>query len=100
MQGYEKFSSREYEPRPLKSVRTKVYTSVRWTTSVDADNWSLKQVYSPSLCSLRKQPTLRDATTGFPTKWRISHERRNSILITLHYPELSSASGWSYRVGH
>ena len=37
-QGYEKFSSREYEPRPLKSVRTKVYTSVRWTTSVDADN--------------------------------------------------------------
>ena len=37
-QGYEKFSSRGFEPRPLKSIRTTVNTSVRWTTSVDDDN--------------------------------------------------------------
>ena len=42
--------------------------------------------------SLRKQPTFRDAITGFLTKWRLRNERRNSILTTRHYPDLSSAS--------
>ena len=37
-------------------------------------------------CSLRKQPTFGDATTGFPTKWRLRNERRNSILMKRHYP--------------
>ena len=50
--------------------------------------------------SLRKQPTFRDATTGFPTKWRLRNERRNSILMARHYPDLSSASDWSCRVGN
>ena len=27
--------------------------------------------------SLRKQPTFRNATTGFPAKWRLRNERRN-----------------------
>ena len=44
--------------------------------------------------SRRKQPTFDDATTGFPAKWRLRNERRNSILITRHYPDLSSASDW------
>ena len=44
--------------------------------------------------SRRKQPTFGDATTGFPAKWRLRNERRNSILITRHYPDLSSASDW------
>ena len=44
--------------------------------------------------SLRKQPTFGDATTGFPTKWRLRNERRNSILMTHHYPDLGSASDW------
>ena len=45
-------------------------------------------------CSLRKQPTLGDATTGFPAKWRLRNERRNSILMTRHYSDLGSASDW------
>ena len=41
---------------------------------------------------LRKQPTFRDATNCFPTKWCLRNERRNSILMTRHYPDLGSAS--------
>ena len=40
--------------------------------------------------TVRKQPTFRAATTGFPAKWRLRNERRNSILMTRHYPDL----GW------
>ena len=43
---------------------------------------------------LRKQPTLRDATTGFPAKWRLGNDCRNSILMTCHCPDLGSASDW------
>ena len=38
-------------------------------------------------CSLRKQPTFRDATTGFPAKWRLRNEYRNSIMMTYRYPD-------------
>ena len=41
--------------------------------------------------SLRKQPTFRNATTGFPAKWRLWNERRNSILMTRNYPDLGGA---------
>ena len=47
-----------------------------------------------------KQPTLRNAATGFPAKWRLRKDRRNSILMTRHYPELGSASDWSCHVGN
>ena len=40
----------------------------------------------------RKQPTFRYATTGLAAKWRLRNERRNSILMTRHYPDLGSAS--------
>ena len=53
---------------------------------------------SSSRNSLRRQPTLGDATTGFPAKWRLRNERRNSILMTRHYTDLGSASDWSRRV--
>ena len=45
--------------------------------------------------SLRKQPTLRDTTTSFPAKWRLRNERRNSIVMTRHYPYLGNAADWS-----
>ena len=71
-------------------------------------------------CSnLRKQPTFSHATFGFPTKWslrsvavrvrcattklssyagytkwRPRNERRNSIMMTRHYPDLGCASDW------
>ena len=48
--------------------------------------------------SLRKQPTLGDATTEFPAKWRLRNERRNSPLMTRHYPDLGSdaSSVWNF----
>ena len=50
--------------------------------------------------SLRKQPTFGGATPGFPAKWRLRNWRRNSILMTRHYPDQGSASDWSCRVGN
>ena len=49
--------------------------------------------------TLTKQPTFGDAITGFPPpphppKWRLRKERRNSTLMTRHYPDLGSASDW------
>ena len=47
-------------------------------------------------CSLKKQPTFRNATTHsvFPAKCRLSNERRNFMLVTCHHPDLESASHW------
>ena len=56
-------------------------------------------LYFPS-SSMRKQPTFGDATTGFPTKWRLRNKPRNSILMTRHYPDLDSASDWLCRMGN
>ena len=44
--------------------------------------------------SLRKQPTFSDVATCTLAKRRLSNERRNSILMTRHYPDLGSASDW------
>ena len=49
--------------------------------------------------SLRKQPTFGGATTGFPAKWRLRDEHINSILMTLHHPDLPR-SDWLCRVGN
>ena len=50
--------------------------------------------------SLRKQPTFGDVTTGLPAKWRLRNKRRNSTLMTHHYPDLGSAFDWSCGVGN
>ena len=50
--------------------------------------------------SLRKQQTLGDTITGFPANWRLRNERRNSILMTRHYPDLDSASDWLNQIFH
>ena len=47
---------------------------------------------------LRKQPTFREATTGLPVKWRLRNERRNSILMKRHNPDLGSASDWLEKI--
>ena len=54
------------------------------------------EFFLKKLCksSLRQQPTFGDATTSFPAKWRLRIERRNSILMTRHYPDLGSVSDW------
>ena len=48
----------------------------------------------------RKQPTFHDATTGFPVKWRLRYECRISILMTCHYSDLGSTSGWLRQISH
>ena len=45
-----------------------------------------------------KQPTFGDATAGFPTKWCLRNERRNSVRILCYYPDLGSSSDWSCSV--
>ena len=50
--------------------------------------------------SPRKQLTFGNATTGFPAKRRLRNKRRNSLLMTRHYPDLGCASDWSCRVGN
>ena len=42
--------------------------------------------------SLIRPPIFRDSTTGFPAKSRLRKERRNSILMTCHYPDLGGNS--------
>ena len=44
--------------------------------------------------SRRNQPTFRDATIVFAAKRRLGNKRRNSILMTRHYPDLGSESDW------
>ena len=50
--------------------------------------------------SVRKQPTFGGVTTGFPAKWRLRNWRRNSMLMTRHYPDQGSASDWSCPVAN
>ena len=52
------------------------------------------------LSNLRKQPTFGNTTTGFPAKWHLRNKRRNSILMMINYPDLVSASDWSWHVGN
>ena len=47
---------------------------------------------------LRKQPAFCDAIGGFPAKWLLRNERRNSILMTGHCSDLGSASDWMKQI--
>ena len=67
--------------------------ALHWATG---DSWELlfillELTYISSTQTFRKQTTFRDATNGFPAKWRLRNERRNSILMTRY---LGSASDW------
>ena len=78
-----------------KRERHKVSSSWVFSTAHAQDLifWSFI-VLSISFYLLRKEPTFRHINTGFPAKWRLRNERRNSILMTCHYPDLGSASDW------
>ena len=56
--------------------------------------------YNLKYPSLRKQTTFGDATNGFSAKWRLRNERKNSILMTCHYPDLGGASDWLTQTSH
>jgi len=56
-------------------------------------NMNLKNMYTKSFLGiLRKQQMSREVATWALGKWPLSNERRNSILMTRHYPDLGSAS--------
>ena len=50
--------------------------------------------------SVSKQPTFCDTTSGFPAKWRLRNEGRNSILMTRHFLDLGSDSDWLREFSH
>ena len=61
---------------------------------------SLSILFGIKFLSLRKQPTFGDVTTGFPAKWRLRNEHRNSILMMCHYYDLGSASDWLNQISN
>ena len=66
-------------------------------------NLSRKRLSSPFIkpfCSLREESTFPDAITGFPTTWRPTNGRSNSIRMTRHYPDLGSGSVWLKQISH
>ena len=50
--------------------------------------WKKWRINFSQLISLRKQLTFGNATTGFPAKWCLRNEHRNSILTMHLYPDL------------
>ena len=53
---------------------------------------AIEQVQCYVLCSVTWQPPFGDAITGIAAKWPLRNKRRNSILVTCHYPDMSSTS--------
>ena len=50
--------------------------------------------------SVGKQPTFRDTTFAFPSKRLLRNKRRNSVVMTFHYPVLGNTSDLSCREGN
>ena len=61
---------------------------------------SFRITYDWTIHSLGKQPAFGDTTTGFPEKWRLRNERRNSMVTTRRYLDLGSASDWLKQISH
>ena len=74
------------DEKPLFSSRSTVCLGCKRTTSGTVKNDHLYP-------NLRKKRTFRDATTGLPAKWRLRNDRRNSILMTRHYPGACFSKG-------
>ena len=74
--------------------------SLFWNTNIADMVTSCENTLFTICTSLRKKPISGDVTTGFPAKWRLRDDRRNSIPMTRNYPDLGSASDWSCRVGN
>ena len=81
-------------PSPLKclEVRRAMLITACLQSFLSAKLFSFKRV--SEYISVGKQPLFRNVT-GFLVKWRLRIERRNSLLMTCHYLNLSSASDWS-----
>ena len=77
--------------------------SYNWPTTYGAGAAVVSTITSVNteLSSLRKQPTFGGATTCFPANsWHVRNERRNSILMTHHHPDLGCPSDWLKQVSY
>ena len=52
------------------------------------------------VCNLRKQSRFRDASTGFPAKWRLRNELKKSILLRCHCLHMSNSSDLLKQISH
>jgi len=78
-----------------------VCSSVTWSlrnrenlalnSSLYLGNWKLRAGFIPSL---RKQTTFRDGTNCFPATMTCEKRVQKFLLMTLHHPDLGSASDW------
>ena len=87
----------------ISSTFTFMFFFIGWISAVkDCKFWSSIWELFPDAClfSLRKQPTFGDTTIGFPAKLCLRNEHRNSILMTHHYPDLTSACDWLNQISH
>ena len=103
MRGYKSASELWECKRDVRCVRACERYENAWEVWERVRNMRVWERYDENtlkIYSLWKQPTFCDATTGFPTKRRLRNERRNSILMTLHYSDLSSASDWLNQISH
>ena len=76
------------------------YTPSYNTLELNANKARLNRPFPSCLASENSRRLATLPGTGFPAKWRLRNECRNSILMTWHYPDLASASDWSCRVGN
>ena len=77
--------------------------SYNWPTTYGAGAAVVSTITSVNteLSSLGKQPTFGGDTTCFPAKsWHVRNERRNSILMTHHHPDLGCPSDWLKQVSY
>ena len=61
---------------------------------VEISFYALSLIFGPCRLSEFTLAGPLDANTGFPKKRSPRNKRRNSILMTCHYPVLGCASGW------
>ena len=64
-----------------------------WDVNLSRD-YPPQHVFGTHLSSMWKTADISDAISGFPAKWHLGNERRNSILMTCRYPDLGSALDW------
>ena len=90
---------------PIYNPDLKIWIHVS-QSNVPLETWPSRRatfvmsLVRPGQGSLRKQPTFHDAITGLPAKWHLRNERRNSILMARHYPDLGRASVWLKQISH
>ena len=75
---------------------------VKYSTNAIFVSWTKRRNFSRSQENTVSHKYFRDVSwyqRWFSCEWRLRNERGNSILMTCHYADLSSASDWASRKG-